>query len=165
MDRWSSNGRGVAMVLAVVLAAASLAAPARLPAQEGAAAAGEEREAIVVPEAGRTAVLREMRQMLTALNGVLTAMAAGDRAAVAEAARSGGTRIAVDRGGGLTDVLPEAFMRLGMSTHRGFDGLAAAAERGVSRDSLLARMGTLTSKCVSCHASYRLEASGGGGSP
>ena len=33
--------------------------------------------------------------------------------------------------------------------------LAAAIQAGIGRDTLFARLGGLTSKCVSCHASYR----------
>lgn len=114
------------------------------------------REAIVMPEPARQTVLLEMRQMLEALNGVLSATVDMDRDRMAEAALSGGTRIAVDTDPEVAERLPEEFIRLGSSTHRDFDALAEAIRDGASRDSVVARMSRLTAKCVSCHASYRV---------
>lgn len=114
------------------------------------------REAIVLPARAREAVLGEMRQMLEALDGVLQHAGPMDRAAIAEAARSGGTRIALDTDPAMERRLPGAFARLGASTHEDFDALADAVEAGAGRDTILARLSGLTSKCVSCHASYRI---------
>ena len=72
------------------------------------------------------------------------------------AALSGGTRIAVDTDPAVAKRLPEEFIRLGASTHRDFDALAEAIQAGIGRDTLVARPGGLTSKCDSCHASYRV---------
>ena len=98
-----------------------------------------------------------MRQMLSALNGVLTAAGASDSAALVEAARSGGMAVAVDTDPALADRLPEEFKRLGVDTHRAFDGVAEAAESGASIDTIAGRLGRLTANCVACHESYRLE--------
>lgn len=129
--------------------------------QEGAGPAGarpaDRRQAVVVPEAARQTVLSEMRQMLEALNGVLAASVPFDRAAVREAALSGGTRIAVDMDPAMAERLPDAFVQLGTSTHRDFDALAEAVGAGASRDTVLSRLAALTARCVSCHATYRLE--------
>lgn len=121
------------------------------------------RQPIVVPEPARQTVLWEMRQMLEAVNGVLEASVPFDRPAVAEAALSGGTRIAVDMDPAMAERLPEAFVRLGSSTHVDFDDLAEIVEGGASRDTVLSRLSALTAKCVSCHANYRLETPEGSG--
>lgn len=153
------SGRGwIAAAGLALLATAGLGTGLR--AQEPAAgeAAGQDtREPIVLPEEARTQVLREMRLMLAALSGVLTASVRMDRDRMAEAALSGGTRIAVDRDPAIVQRLPKAFVQLGSSVHRDFDALAEVTRAGASRDSVLARMGHLTAKCVSCHASYRVE--------
>ncbi len=133
----------------------------RGPAAPGAGHEGalpaDRRTAVVVPAPARRTVLAEMRQMLEALNGVLEASAPFDRAAVREAALSGGTRIAVDMDPAMARRLPEAFVRLGSSTHEDFDALAEAVGQGAPRDTVLTRLSALTGKCVSCHAAYRLE--------
>lgn len=92
--------------------------------------------------------------MLSALNGVLTALASDDVSAVADAARSGGTAVAVDADPALAERLPAEFRQLGMETHQRFDALAEAAESGAPRDSLLRRLGRLTANCVACHETY-----------
>lgn len=154
---------GGAAVLAAAAGLALLAASglgtglrAQQPAGGEAAAQQETREPVVLPAKARTQVLSEMRQMLVALNGVLTASVVMDRDRMAEAALSGGTRIAVDRDPAIVDRLPQAFVRLGSSVHRDFDALAETIRSGASRDTVLSRMGSLTAKCVSCHASYRV---------
>jgi cytochrome c556 len=61
-------------------------------------------------------------------------------------------------GGGLgMQARPEAFRRLGMGTHLAFDSLAALVAAGAPRDTVVGRIATITSSCVSCHAMYRLE--------
>jgi len=121
-------------------------------------AVGDTREEIVVPAAVRHMVRAEMRQMLVALDRVLGSAAAHDAAGLAEAARSGGTAIAVDMDPALARALPAEFMRLGMATHRAFDAVAEAAETGVGADSVLAALHRLTNHCVACHTTYRLSA-------
>jgi hypothetical protein len=95
-----------------------------------------------------------MRTMLNSLNQLLTAGARGDTAGMRVAATRSGLATAVDPA--LEKLLPEEFLQLGMSTHRQFDELGAAVQRGVSADSVLTRLGQLTSNCVACHATYRL---------
>lgn len=121
-------------------------------------AGGDTREEIVVPAAVRHMVRAEMRQMLVALDRVLGSAALNDAAGVAEAARSGGTAIAVDMDPALADALPAEFMQLGMAAHRAFDAVAEAAETSVGADSVLAALHRLTNHCVACHTTYRLSA-------
>lgn len=157
-----------AMLFAVIAIGAGwwvLSAEEPVPASEGttvvkASRAGQEadtRQVVRLPAPAREQVLREMRQMLEALNRVLLAMTGGDRQAMAEAALSGGTAIAVDTDPRVAERLPREFVALGSSTHEGFDALARAIEEGIGRDSVVRRLGALTAKCVSCHASYRVE--------
>ena len=124
---------------------------------QGATGDTDGRTPVVVSPAAREAVRMEMRQMLAALNGTLTVLMSGDSQKVMEAARGGGTAIAVDVDPAIRDRLPEEFVRLGMSTHQGFDSVAAAAETGAPVDTMVARLGRLTRNCLACHQSYRLE--------
>lgn len=146
--------------LVTVLAAVLLATTASMTGcRDQEAAPGdtqETRETIVLPEKVRQTLLLEMRQMLEALDGVLAAAVEMDRSRMAEAALSGGTRIAVDTDPSVAERLPEEFIRLGSGTHRDFDALAKEIREGASRDTVLARMSRITANCVSCHASYRV---------
>lgn len=114
------------------------------------------RRTLVLPAKGREAVLKEMRLMLEALNGVIAATARGDRRAMAREARSGGTVIAVDTDPAIAKRLPKEFVSLGSATHHHFDSLAVKIESGISRDSVLSELGSLTNKCVACHSGYRV---------
>lgn len=147
----------IASALVVVLALAACNNAPREGNQESDSDAADGRAAVVVPPQARQMVRAEMRQMLSALNGVLTAAGASDSAALVEAARSGGMAVAVDTDPALADRLPDEFKRLGVDTHRAFDGVAEAAEAGASIDTIAARLGRLTANCVACHESYRLE--------
>lgn len=131
--------------------------PAMRPTVAEQHAIDDPREEIVVPSTVRHMVRAEMRQMLGALNRVLGSAAADDAAGVAEAARSGGTAIAVDMDPALADALPAEFMQLGMATHRAFDAVAEAAETHGGADSVLAALHQLTNHCVACHTTYRLS--------
>lgn len=56
----------------------------------------------------------------------------------------------------LARVLPGEFLQLGMATHQAFDTLAATASAGAGP--AVARLARIASRCVACHATYRLEA-------
>lgn len=137
-------------------ASATAEAAASNERRAGAAAPQQARRTLVLPSKGREAVLEEMRLMLEALNGVIAATARGDRRSMAREARSGGTVIAVDTDPAIAKRLPEEFVSLGSATHHHFDSLAARIERGISRDSVLSELGSLTNKCVACHSGYRV---------
>lgn len=112
------------------------------------------RQRLDLPGSVRDAIRLEMRTMLGSLNDVLSAGARGDTAGMLAAAARSGLATAVDPT--LEKLLPEEFLQLGVRTHRAFDELGAAVERGLPADSLLGRLGSLTSNCVACHATYRL---------
>lgn len=97
--------------------------------------------------------------MLSALQGVLVATTNEDLTGVADAAREGGIAIAVDTDPAVASRLPDEFERLGVATHEAFDDLASAVDAGAPRDSVVERLGRLTSNCVSCHETYRLVSS------
>lgn len=131
----------------VVLCAVVLACRAQPP-----ATVADARTALNLPPEAADAIRGEMRTMLGAVHAILAAPR--DSAAVRAAAHSAGMSAAADTA--LEHVLPEQFLVLGTATHRQFDSLALAAGRGISTDSLLARLARLTANCVSCHAAYRL---------
>ncbi len=119
-------------------------------------ASSDGRLAVQLPPSGRDLVLAEMRAMLKSVQGVVAAVAARDMKQVAVAARASGTAAAVDMSPQLMAALPLEFKQLGMSVHKGFDEIAAAAEQGMAPSEMLSQLGAQLNACVACHASYRL---------
>ena len=119
------------------------------PAEDG-------RTAVVLAPAERELVLAEMRAMLGTVHGVVTALANEDRAALAEAARAGGTQ-AAPASPALMAKIPQPFMEMGMGVHQGFDAMAAAADEGAPFDALQQRLAAQLGTCVACHAAWRIE--------
>lgn len=114
----------------------------------------DERTALHLTPEAQEAVLLEMRNMLLSVNGVLSGLASSDPAGMRRSASASGLATAADPA--LEKVLPEAFMQLGMATHRQFDDLAVTIAAGSPRDSIVVGLARLTTGCVSCHATYRL---------
>lgn len=138
-----------ALLLGPLTGAVSAQAPGAVP--------RDTRERLVVPPAARTKILFEMRGMLEALDGVLAALARGERMAAAEAARHAGVAHAVDVQPQMQRLLPAAFVEAGLETHRAFDALAASLERPGDERAALAELAALTGRCVACHAVWRLD--------
>ncbi len=142
----------------ILLGAALLGAVAGSPAAQGPGAVPtDNRERLLAPAPARTKILFEMRGMLEALEGVLDALARGDRVAAAEAARHAGVAHAVDAAPQMQRVLPAAFVEAGLETHRAFDALATFLERPGDERGALAELAALTGRCVACHAVWRLD--------
>ncbi len=111
------------------------------------------RTAIQLPMEARDLVLAEMRTMLASVQGVLDGAARSDTAAIRTAAAASGLVMAADPV--LERVLPKAFLQMGMRTHVAFDTLAAHAGSGPAF--AINGLVGITSSCVACHATYRLE--------
>ena len=123
----------------------------------GEEASPDKRTAVQLTVEQKNAVLIEMRTMLASVNGVLSAAARSDSAGIRSAALASGSAAAADPT--LEKLLPEQWMQLAMQTHGGFDSLAAGAGPGArGRDAAVARLGAITTNCVTCHSIYRLVA-------
>ncbi|HEX2479153.1 MAG TPA: hypothetical protein VHK45_07715 [Geminicoccaceae bacterium] len=134
-----------------------VAGTAGVNAQHAAHTVDDDRERIVLPAPARNMVLAEMRMMLESVAAVVAALSEGDTAAAAQAARASGMAMAVDVDPALRELLPAAFVELGMATHRGFDTLADQLEQGVDQQTALAELGTLMQNCIACHDTYRAD--------
>ncbi len=115
------------------------------------------RTALLLQTGERDFVLAEMRSLLTADRAITAALAAGDAAQVATAARAVGMAEAHDRAPALLAKLPLDFKRLAMALHGGFDDLAAAAEAGEPMLALNARLIEQLDRCIACHESFRID--------
>ena len=117
------------------------------------------RTPVRLPAEGVEAVRVEMRTMLSSLHDLHLGLATHDTARMHRAAVASGLAAAADPA--LEPLLPEGFLSLGVATHSQFDTLALAVAAGAPADSLLRRVAQVTANCVTCHATYRLETSGG----
>lgn len=117
----------------------------------------DERIVVVLQPAERDAVLREMRAMLAATQGILDGIDQGNRDSIAGWARSAGMAAATDATPAFLVKLPLPFKTLGMGVHRQMDELAQAAQNGTSNTELHRRLTRILSSCVACHAGWQLR--------
>lgn len=142
--------------LALLLPAGLLCLLLALPAIPAADTAVDGRQSLGMTAGERAGFLAEMRQMLASVEGVVTAIAAGDRAAIAAAARRSGNRMARATPESIRQRLPEAFRELGGPTHLMFEELAIRAETD-DMQGLTALTGELLQQCLACHAMFRAD--------
>ena len=116
----------------------------------------DSRISIVLQSGERELVLSEMRNMLSAVQGILEGANQGDVNRIVQSSRSVGMAAAADENPLLMAKLPLAFKTLGLSVHRDMDEIANAAEGGKPAPELLKMASNTLTKCVACHASYRL---------
>ncbi len=116
------------------------------------------RTAILLNSGEKNLVLEEMRNMLVSVQGIVTGLSEQDLSMVVSASRQSGSSAAQQVPPGLMTKLPLEFKQLGYSVHSGFDEIAVAATQEETTDMILYRLSGQLSRCVACHATYRLEA-------
>lgn len=117
----------------------------------------DNRAEIPLPATGRNLILREMRQMLMASQGVIAGLSLNDLALAERSARSAGVAMAADIDPAVREKLPQTFRGLGMSVHQDFDTLADSIGQGATVQQILTRLSSLMSRCIACHDSYKLS--------
>jgi cytochrome c556 len=146
------------IALAALFSALGCKGEPREPPPVAAAESSDPRTAVVLPADGQQAVLREMRQMLSAVGGAMAAAATGDTAALLAAVAPAGSAAAADPA--IEALLPPAWKELAERTHGGFDSLAAAVRRTPGKqelkDTVLVRLAHLNGSCTACHETYRV---------
>lgn len=115
------------------------------------------RTEIVLAPAERDQILAEMRQLLKAVQGVVTGLSGsdGDLKIVEEAARAAGMTMAADVNPAIMAKLPLAFKQMGMSVHQDMDQLADAVVQRETPPQILRRLSSITARCTTCHDLYR----------
>ena len=115
------------------------------------------RRALQLNGAEKQFVLKEMRRMLEAVQGIVAGLEDKDMKGVALAATPVG--MAAMRGVPVSIMakLPREFRKLGSSLHKGFDLIALEAEGIGDRDKLLSLLSQQLGRCVACHSSFSLK--------
>jgi hypothetical protein len=115
------------------------------------------RTEIMLAPSERDLVLAEMRHLLKAVHGVVTALGSPDQnsKAAEDAARAAGMQMAADVNPTIMLKLPLAFKQMGMSIHKDMDHLADGVAQGESSVEILKRLSSMTARCTTCHDMYR----------
>ena len=124
---------------------------------EGARAEEDARETIVLHAESRAFVLREMQQFVSGLQQAMVALSKDDLKSVATAVRPLGMQGMSSAPPTLMSTVPQGFRQIGMPIHLAFDKIADAAEQGATAQEILSGLGMAMSRCVACHAAYRIE--------
>ncbi len=142
------------------VAVALLAAPTGIWPDQLAAAMAEDldaRQAIVLDERGRFAVLEEMRKHLSNLQALLQALGEEEMQAVAKVARASGMRAAREADPHMQSQLPADFRKLGFNMHADFDAMSEDVEKFHDPKKALAELSAILNQCVGCHATYQIR--------
>ena len=115
------------------------------------------RTAILLAEGERVAVLGEMRQFLSAVQIITTAVADEDMETIAKTARDVGSQNVERMSPAMIAKLPLEFKTLGFSTHDDFDQIAKDAEELRDPKHTLEQLGAVMGKCVACHSIYQIK--------
>jgi len=116
----------------------------------------EGRLEISLPAGERAVVLKEMRDLLAAVQAIVAAATRDDPVAIAAAARPLGMQAAQHVEVALEAKLPMDFLKRGRDLHQDFDRIADDAERRKDTRRSLVLLGETLNKCVACHAAYAL---------
>jgi hypothetical protein len=108
----------------------------------------------------RAMILEEMRMFLAGVQTMTGALGRQDMPAVAEAARGLGQKMVHEVPPALRAKLPLEFRQLGFSVHRDFDQIALDADSLKDVSHSLNQLSATLQKCVACHASYQIRATG-----
>ncbi|OYW36763.1 MAG: hypothetical protein B7Z35_11720 [Hydrogenophilales bacterium 12-61-10] len=122
------------------------------------APAPDTRSVLALEPDERAMILEEMRMFLDGVHKMTGALAKPDMAAVAEIARGMGQKMVHEVPPALRAKLPQAFRQLGFSVHREFDQIALDAGSLQNVSHSLNQLSATLQKCVSCHASYQIQA-------
>ena len=149
------NTKNIA-ILAIVLWVAS-AAFVGFKFVTGKTIVGEDgREAIVLTSAERVFILDEMRNMLEAVQEIISAVNQNDMDAVKKIAHDVGMAEARKVPVETMMKLPLGFKQLGGDTHTGFDEIGLAADMG--GELVMERLEENLGNCVACHKLFQLTA-------
>ena len=154
---WGAHFRArrvyLAIIAALLVVIAALVykfvvAGSTLPGDDG-------RTAVVLSPGERALVLREMRGFVTGIAQLTDALARNDMPAAATAASAMGAGRAHDVPASLMGKLPLGFKELAFGVHRGFDAMAADADKARDRDRTLTQLADVLGQCAACHERYQ----------
>ncbi len=117
----------------------------------------DQRQILKLNEAQRAHILGEMRSLQSGTQAILAALAADNMLEVAQQARLLGMGMGHKAENHLHDILPDAFMQMGMSVHHDFDRIARDAQTLKDSKLTLQQLSTTMKTCTACHETYQIR--------
>lgn len=138
-----------------VIATLALCLPLTQPAS---AAAPDSREKVKLPAMMKTHMLGNMRDHLSALHEIQTALAKGelDRAGDLAEQRIGMTSLVSHHAAHMAPYMPKGMQAVGTEMHHAASRFAMVAKEGDLAKTLGA-LAQVTQQCVACHTTYRVN--------
>ena len=124
--------------------------------------AADMRQAIELPPTMREHMLANMRDHLTALTEIQSALAAGKYEQAADIAENRIGMSSLEKHGAahMAPYMPKAMQDIGTSMHRAASRFARLAQEAAVNNDLapaLGALGELTRQCVACHAGFAIR--------
>jgi|GEM_PF-1617467 hypothetical protein len=117
---------------------------------------GDQRTEIQLKPEHKEFILREMRQFVESIHLINEGITNNEPEKIILAGAQSGTSVSPPKE--LVQSMPEAFLKMGRPTHKLFDTMADSARMNFNPSLAQKQLTELTSRCVNCHATYRLEA-------
>lgn len=115
----------------------------------------DERTVLPMTAAEKAEFLREMRQMLASIQGIMSGIATENREQIIASARYSGNRMARATPDSVRQKLPQEFRQIGGPTHMLFEEVVVRAETDDMED-IAELTGTLMKNCLECHDKFRV---------
>jgi cytochrome c556 len=136
--------------------------PLLLAATLATAAATDPRQPVALPAPMREHMLANMRDHLTALAEIQSALAVGQYEQAADIAEQRLGMSSLERHGAahMAGHMPQAMQDIGTAMHRAASRFARAAQATVTANDLPRALGALaevTQQCLACHASFKIK--------
>lgn len=126
-------------------------------ASRAAAGSGDGRRIIALSAQERDFVLAEMRTFLESVRDIVAAVADGQPARAADAAKRSGMTTMHNAPASLRAKLPPEFKALGMDTHKRFDALALEASGLAEPAPMMRQLTDVLDNCTACHAGFAID--------
>jgi cytochrome c556 len=126
------------------------------------AEADDTRQPVTMPAPMREHMLANMRDHLTAMGEIQTALAKGQYTQAAEIAEQRIGMSSLDKHGAshMAPYMPKAMQDIGTNMHRAASRFARTAQEAAVGNDLartLGALGELTQQCVACHTSFTIK--------
>jgi cytochrome c556 len=118
----------------------------------------DSRQVVTLSPVERAWMLGEMRNNLSTIALILTALANGETEQARKLALERGTiRTNDPERKSIRDKAPDGWKPFSGNVHKGFDSIAESIGNHAPQSQTLLQMGSLLQNCAACHAAYRVH--------